>query len=112
MLGAELLAINATLMYCLQLESKHVCISYSLIQNLPWKASLNQYAFHIAELRILLIQLRHIEKYIVFHWTPAHCGMQGSERTDAIAKAASELPTQLPCFSVSKVQDSSEGIRL
>ena len=66
------------------------------------------YSFRISELRALLHGLKDKGKRIVFQWTPAHCGIEGNERADIIAKEAVKMaPVQPPQYSLAKCRKAA-----
>ncbi|XP_054260409.1 uncharacterized protein LOC128985061 [Macrosteles quadrilineatus] len=87
----ELLAINAAVAHCMVIESQKICIlsdSKSALQLLKqYKPS--SYYHRIQEIFHLLNL--STDKEICFQWIPGHCGLQGNEKADRIAKAATNM---------------------
>ncbi|KAL1447160.1 hypothetical protein WDU94_012235 [Cyamophila willieti] len=45
----------------------------------------------IREIRAILKQLRQLKKIIAIQWVPAHCGLEGNEKADVLAKKGTKI---------------------
>ena len=45
----------------------------------------------IKEIQRMLTQIKSLGKTIILQWIPAHCGIQGNEKADILAKKGSKI---------------------
>lgn len=89
---AELFAINRALEWVVDNGPARTVIlsdSQSAITTLL-NSALDGRPDLVIEIQALLIQARQNNIYVEFGWVPAHCGIEGNEQADKLAKQASE----------------------
>lgn len=90
---------------CLHLQEDKFCIitdSKSALYLIK-KQEPDHYWFRIKEIILIRSLSRVKEKQVQFQWVPSHCGIDGNEMADRIAKQAANMsPTFLPQYSLKK----------
>jgi len=92
-LDVELLAINAALLYCLEIQGNSFCIltdSKTALNTLcSYKPS--SYYYRIQDIILILKTLTKINKKVYFQWIPGHCNLHGNEIADKLAKCSANF---------------------